>query len=74
MSTPETINVTLKVWRQNGPDDRGHFETIAVNDVETQSSFLEMLDFLNEKLIFFGFWLLTSFRPFFIFKSSNLLR
>ncbi len=51
MSAPETINVTLKVWRQNGPQDRGHFETIAANDVETGSSFLEMLDFLNEKLI-----------------------
>ena len=51
MSAAETINVTLKVWRQNGPQDRGRFETIAVNDVETGSSFLEMLDFLNEKLI-----------------------
>ncbi|MBW2429170.1 MAG: succinate dehydrogenase/fumarate reductase iron-sulfur subunit [Deltaproteobacteria bacterium] len=51
MSAPETINVTLKVWRQNGPEVGGRFETIAVNDVETHSSFLEMLDFLNEKLI-----------------------
>jgi succinate dehydrogenase / fumarate reductase iron-sulfur subunit len=51
MSAPETITVTLKVWRQKGPQDPGRFETIAVNDVETQSSFLEMLDFLNEKLI-----------------------
>lgn len=51
MSAPETINVTLKVWRQNGPGDRGHFETIDAKDVETGSSFLEMLDFLNEKLI-----------------------
>ena len=51
MSAPETINITLKVWRQNGPQDKGHLESIAVNDVETQSSFLEMLDFLNEKLI-----------------------
>jgi succinate dehydrogenase / fumarate reductase iron-sulfur subunit len=51
MSAPETITVTLNVWRQKGPQDPGRFETIAVNDVETQSSFLEMLDFLNEKLI-----------------------
>jgi succinate dehydrogenase / fumarate reductase iron-sulfur subunit len=51
MSAPQTINITLKVWRQNGPGDRGHFETIAVKDVETGSSFLEMLDFLNEKRI-----------------------
>ena len=43
MSAPETINVTLKVWRQNGPDIGGHFETIAVNDVDTHSSFLDRL-------------------------------
>ncbi|MDJ0913142.1 MAG: succinate dehydrogenase/fumarate reductase iron-sulfur subunit [Desulfobacterales bacterium] len=51
MSEHETINITLKVWRQNGPEDSGRFETIPVADVDTHSSFLEMLDFLNEKLI-----------------------
>jgi succinate dehydrogenase / fumarate reductase iron-sulfur subunit len=51
MSVKDTINITLEVWRQNGPQDKGHFESIAVDDVETQCSFLEMLDFLNEKLI-----------------------
>jgi succinate dehydrogenase / fumarate reductase iron-sulfur subunit len=51
MSAKDSINITLEVWRQKGPQDPGHFESIAVNDVETQSSFLEMLDFLNEKLI-----------------------
>ena len=51
MSTPTTINIVLKIWRQRGPEDPGQFETIAVKDVDTHSSFLEMLDFLNEKLI-----------------------
>jgi len=51
MSEQKTINITLKVWRQSGPQNNGYFETIAVDKVETQSSFLEMLDFLNEKLI-----------------------
>jgi succinate dehydrogenase / fumarate reductase iron-sulfur subunit len=51
MSAKETINITLEIWRQTGPQDRGRFETVAVNDVDTHSSFLEMLDFLNEKLI-----------------------
>ena len=51
MSAPDTINITLKVWRQKEPQDRGRFETITVKDVEPHSSFLEMLDFLNEKLI-----------------------
>ncbi|MGD8296920.1 MAG: succinate dehydrogenase/fumarate reductase iron-sulfur subunit [Desulfobacterales bacterium] len=51
MSAKETINITLEIWRQTGPQDRGRFETIAVDDVDSHSSFLEMLDFLNEKLI-----------------------
>ena len=51
MSEHKTINITLKVWRQNEPQDNGRFETIAVDKVDTHSSFLEMLDFLNEKLI-----------------------
>ncbi|MGD8661821.1 MAG: succinate dehydrogenase/fumarate reductase iron-sulfur subunit [Desulfobacterales bacterium] len=51
MSAKETINITLEIWRQTGPQDRGRFETIAVDDVDSHSSFLERLDFLNEKLI-----------------------
>ena len=46
-----TINITLKVWRQNGPKAKGRFETYKVNKVSTDSSFLEMLDILNEQLI-----------------------
>jgi len=47
----KTINVTLKVWRQNGPKKKGRFETYKVNKVSTDSSFLEMIDMLNEQLI-----------------------
>jgi succinate dehydrogenase / fumarate reductase iron-sulfur subunit len=47
----KTINVTLKVWRQNGPKEKGRFETYKVNKVSTDSSFLEMIDMLNEQLI-----------------------
>lgn len=50
MST-KTINLTLKVWRQNGPKDKGQFETHQVKNVSTDSSFLEMMDVLNEQLI-----------------------
>jgi succinate dehydrogenase / fumarate reductase iron-sulfur subunit len=46
----KTLNVTLKVWRQNGPDDEGHFETHELHGVSDEASFLEMLDQLNEKL------------------------
>ncbi len=47
----KTINIKLRVWRQNGPHDKGHFETYELNDVPTAASFLEMMDLLNEKLI-----------------------
>ena len=47
----KTLNLTLKVWRQNGPEDKGRMETYQVNDVSTGSSFLEMMDMLNEQLI-----------------------
>ena len=45
------MRITLKVWRQRGPEDSGHFETIDVQDVSTHMSFLEMLDVVNEKLV-----------------------
>jgi succinate dehydrogenase / fumarate reductase iron-sulfur subunit len=51
MSEPEKFNITLKVWRQKGPQERGRFETIPAADVDPNMSFLEMLDALNEKLI-----------------------
>ena len=45
------MNLTLKVWRQDGPADPGHFETYSANDVKDEMSFLEMLDVVNEDLI-----------------------
>ena len=47
------IRVTLNIWRQEGPDDRGHFDTFQLK-VPTDASFLEMLDILNEELILDG--------------------
>ena len=47
----ETMNLTLKVWRQNGPNDKGRIEAYQVSDVSPDSSFLEMMDILNEQLI-----------------------
>jgi len=51
MGEQEKINITLKVWRQEGPKKQGRFETIPVEDVDPNMSFVEMLDALNEKLI-----------------------
>jgi succinate dehydrogenase / fumarate reductase iron-sulfur subunit len=50
----ETINIKLKVWRQNGPDDSGHLETYEAKGISTDMSFLEMLDVINEKLTLEG--------------------
>ena len=47
----KTINVTLKIWRQAGPKDKGKFETYKLDNVSTDSSFLEMMDVLNEQLV-----------------------
>ena len=44
------INLTLKIWRQNGSRDRGRFETHQAQDISTDMSFLEMLDVVNEQL------------------------
>jgi len=45
------LNLTLQVWRQNGPRDEGHFETFHLDGISTHCSFLEMLDQLNERLV-----------------------
>ena len=45
------MNLTLKIWRQKGPDDKGRMETYKVSDISGDMSFLEMLDVLNEQLI-----------------------
>jgi succinate dehydrogenase / fumarate reductase, iron-sulfur subunit len=45
------INITLKIWRQKNADSKGNLETYSLNEVSTDSSFLEMLDQLNEQLI-----------------------
>jgi succinate dehydrogenase / fumarate reductase iron-sulfur subunit len=44
-------NLTLKIWRQSGPDDSGRFESYEIPEISDEASFLEMLDILNERLI-----------------------
>lgn len=46
----KTINISLRVWRQNGPDAPGRFETYQARDISTDMSFLEMLDVVNAGL------------------------
>lgn len=45
------INITLHVWRQKNKSDKGKFETYKLAGVSQDSSFLEMLDQLNEQLV-----------------------
>ncbi|MBO4499538.1 MAG: succinate dehydrogenase/fumarate reductase iron-sulfur subunit [Bacteroidaceae bacterium] len=47
----KTISFTLKVWRQRSPKEKGCFKSYQMKDIPTDTSFLEMLDILNEDLI-----------------------
>ncbi len=51
MSEHKTMNLTLHVWRQKGPDAPGRLETIEARNITPDHSFLEMLDQVNEDLI-----------------------
>jgi succinate dehydrogenase / fumarate reductase iron-sulfur subunit len=53
-TTRDITGLTLKIWRQSGPDDPGHFETYEVGTISEDASFLELLDVLNEWLILQG--------------------
>ncbi|MGK7397167.1 MAG: succinate dehydrogenase/fumarate reductase iron-sulfur subunit [Candidatus Cyclobacteriaceae bacterium M3_2C_046] len=48
------MNFTLKIWRQKDAKSKGAFKTYQVNDISSGSSFLEMLDILNEDLLIKG--------------------
>jgi len=45
------LQLTLKVWRQAGPNDQGRIETYEAKDIPEEASFLEMLDIVNERLV-----------------------
>lgn len=45
------MDFNVKVWRQRNAKAKGYFETYHIEDIESDASFLEMLDILNEKLI-----------------------
>ena len=45
------MHLTLKVWRQPGPDAEGGLREYQATDISPDMSFLEMLDVVNERLI-----------------------
>jgi succinate dehydrogenase / fumarate reductase iron-sulfur subunit len=48
------MKLTLKIWRQANRDATGRMTTYQLDDVSGDSSFLEMLDMLNEQLLHEG--------------------
>jgi len=44
------VRITLKIWRQAGPNTSGSMHTYQLDHVSPDESFLEMLDMLNEDL------------------------
>ena len=49
-STARTLSVTLRVWRQAGPSQPGRFVDYPATNLNSNMSFLEMLDVVNDGL------------------------
>ena len=45
------MDFTLKIWRQKDAKSKGKFVKYKLSDISSSTSFLEMLDILNEQLI-----------------------
>ena len=45
------MDLKLKIWRQQDAKSKGQFETYDIKDITPDSSFLEMMDVLNEQLL-----------------------
>ncbi len=45
------MDLTLKIWRQDSPTDKGRMESYNVSGISQDASFLEMMDVLNEGLL-----------------------
>ncbi len=48
------MNIQFKIWRQNKANEKGRFETYEVDGLTEDMSFLEALDYLNERLVLKG--------------------
>ena len=45
------LDLTLQIWRQDGPKAQGHFETHHMTGISEDMSFLELLDIVNDGLL-----------------------
>ncbi|MCH2533011.1 MAG: succinate dehydrogenase/fumarate reductase iron-sulfur subunit [Bdellovibrionales bacterium] len=50
-SSKQTLKLNLKIWRQEGPNEKGHFMEHKAEDISPDMSFLEMIDVVNQQLI-----------------------
>lgn len=48
------MNLTLKIWKQDGPKVKGKLVEYKVEDISEHASFLEMMDVLNDGLVLKG--------------------
>lgn len=48
------MNITLRVWRQAGPNAPGRMAEYGATDISPEASFLEMMDVVNEALTLRG--------------------
>ena len=46
------MRLNLKIWRQKNSVTKGEFENYVIDDISPDMSFLEMMDVLNQKLIY----------------------
>jgi len=51
MTEKKKITVNLRIWRQGQKEKSGQFVNYSIGNISPDSSFLEMLDLLNEDLI-----------------------
>ena len=53
-NSTKTFSITLRVWRQAGPDQPGKFVDYPATNLSPNMSFLEMLDVVNDELTIKG--------------------
>ena len=51
MASNGFLSLKLEIWRQKNSKESGYFKNYRVEDISPESSFLEMLDILNDQLI-----------------------
>ena len=45
----DNMHLTLKIWRQKDAKTKGQFETVNIDGISPDMSFLEMLDIVNDR-------------------------